>query len=65
MLKAKYPGLGAEQLKRVLIEASSERQVEQEIDGKKTLVTVRVFDPSTMMNKAYSIAARAARGQWQ
>jgi len=64
MIKAKYPGLGPELLKRVLIEAASERQVEQELRGKKTLVRVRVFDPSTMMNKAYSIAARAARGQW-
>jgi hypothetical protein len=61
MLKARYRTLSPEQLKQVVLEASAEKAVEQEVNGQKRSVRVRVFDPTSMMSKAYIIASRVVR----
>lgn len=63
MIKGRFPTLSSRQLREVLLESAMEKTIGFENNESQKRVRVKIFDPLTMMNRAYIKAGRVARSQ--
>jgi hypothetical protein len=57
-LVAKFPALSLDQVKQVIVQASDERILEVEGPAPQLKRKIRVFDPATMLGRAFALASQ-------